>query len=1745
MDPAESPESRLRSWYANARAHKVDLIGDIAGKEPFLIHGESLIRYCLEESPANFQDGFQLLHAVYIVEIFLSNLQKRGCDFDIVFFRDLRDLCIPHLSGFEYKYQYARTIIIKHLQRHAQECAKNGARASVLESESVQSRKFGQYLRSLPIHFVLCHDGIELDDSRDTTMLRHMIFLLVSRGKNVAIINALQWKSSKAYAPLLSRSPVPLGRLPIGMEFDSPFTPLFDPKDGFVQPLDIENQDMTVRERLGVAACLSLVKISNFDLASEKGLQERIQAFLLHLAVLKYCTLLERQRWVSPQRSDARPEDCEFLRQVIEMSWVLLEKDEWTKSMNIAESDWDLYDAIDGSLFHFMLETLRTSKWLPSQIIQSWQHFWSVFRSGTDRGFSEELPQLTNPTDDTPPRNTVKFQVSALPFSHPVFNVFLQDIKLEESQEVQDASSNSVFEDLHHWHNTKLLLPPRKNVKPDFFARRGNQTRLASIVAYSASLTNTKGKLIDPEIIVVKKSAPKNNHKNKKPPADSPNSKPPSKPTKPGRQGNKTGGRESALRAVQELQEQKALARRENTVALWAVTCREIEREHSVLTRYLKALKFLNERSKADVVALGSEVHLYLCHLLGKLWAKAQTAVDPDDNALTWKLAGLYLIALIWRWLQEIIAIEASKAVAQAVQKLATCLEMPSPLLTVGNQTQKLCFTFDYSSLKGLKRVMPSYRRMQLEYAAPYMDRRFDSRQDKRVPFDPDAWQIKVLDSIDANNSLLVVAPTSAGKTFISFYAMKKVLEESDDGVLVYVAPTKALVNQIAAEIGARFTKSYHKQGGKSVRAIYTRDYRVQNPTGCQVLVTVPHMLQILLLAPTNAKGPNAWSRRIKRIIFDEVHCIGKDEDGVVWEQLLLSAPCPIIALSATIGNPEPFRAWLSQVQKRKGLELDMVVHSARYSDLRKFIYKPQPRKPFQGLRSNKSLPVPGLDEGDITCSDFEFIHPIRVLTDRACTALDDLSLEARDCLSLWESMKKILSDDELVKFGVPDPSTILPETISKSDVLRWEAELKQALRRIIESQGSAFQGIRRSLVPPSAQMLSAPPNSRIKAVSAMDGIFNLVVDLHSQNALPALIFHYDTHGCEAIVRAILVNLVMAEEEWKDSSSEWAQKIKDFVAWKTAVDNLPRNMIIQRSKSDSGDALKISRLEHLREEASAETSPWASFDRNAPLDRFSFADLTLMQMSEAMELIRPLQGQVKDWLLDALRRGLGVHHSGLNREYRQVIEVMFRRGYLRVVVATGTLALGINMPCKTVIFHGDSVFLTPQDFRQASGRAGRRGFDLLGNIVFNNIPRDRVYEIMSARLPGLNGQFPISTTLILRLLSLLHGSDNSTFAETMVHSLLSQTRLYLGGPESEVSIKHHVRFSIEYLRRQSLLSATGIPINFASIIGHLYFMENSVFALHSLLRGGYFHQLCSDIHMNRERVLLEMMLVLSHLFVRVPIKRNKKNVEIAKTSSSVIFLPPLPRQAESLLVQHNEETLSIFKRYVKSYVSHSLTGKRDRVLPFSQTIVGQEKPIHWAAADSEAAAMVRSPFVALSGNTDNFKSVHDLCQTVRGDVFLEESAIPSIPIWPHDTDVEFNAHLYDFYKHGSMHVLARDNGIRPGDVWFHLKEFSRTLSTIISSLTILMNAREKDAEDEFEGSESEAEVFSVERSASSEPSDNSSKEASASPATMYDWDNGEDVAGAGKTKAKGLYRVLQAFILLRDEFDAKFYRLWA
>ncbi len=119
--------------------------------------------------------------------------------------------------------------------------------------------------------------------------------------------------------------------------------------------------------------------------------------------------------------------------------------------------------------------------------------------------------------------------------------------------------------------------------------------------------------------------------------------------------------------------------------------------------------------------------------------------------------------------------------------------------------------------------------------------------------------------------------------------------------------------------------------------------------------------------------------------------------------------------------------------------------------------------------------------------------------------------------------------------------------------------------------------------------------------------------------------------------------------------------------------------------------------------------------------------------------------------LAQLEAGLAAHHAGMVPPFKEVVEACFVEGLVKVVFATETLAVGINMPAKSVVieklskFTGDHhTFLTPGEYTQLTGRAGRRGLDDLGHaIVLWNpfVPFDQVATLAASRTFHLNSAF--------------------------------------------------------------------------------------------------------------------------------------------------------------------------------------------------------------------------------------------------------------------------------------------------------------------------------------------------------------------------------------------------------------------
>jgi len=128
----------------------------------------------------------------------------------------------------------------------------------------------------------------------------------------------------------------------------------------------------------------------------------------------------------------------------------------------------------------------------------------------------------------------------------------------------------------------------------------------------------------------------------------------------------------------------------------------------------------------------------------------------------------------------------------------------------------------------------------------------------------------------------------------------------------------------------------------------------------------------------------------------------------------------------------------------------------------------------------------------------------------------------------------------------------------------------------------------------------------------------------------------------------------------------------------------------------------------------------------------------------------------------ALLDGVAAHHAGLIPVFKECVEALFQRGLLKVVFATETLALGINMPARTVVierlekYDGEShVLLTPGQYTQLTGRAGRRGIDTIGHAVVlfqRDLDFGTVAGLVGTRSYPLSSSFAPSYNMAVNLL---------------------------------------------------------------------------------------------------------------------------------------------------------------------------------------------------------------------------------------------------------------------------------------------------------------------------------------------------------------------------------------------------------
>jgi len=132
-----------------------------------------------------------------------------------------------------------------------------------------------------------------------------------------------------------------------------------------------------------------------------------------------------------------------------------------------------------------------------------------------------------------------------------------------------------------------------------------------------------------------------------------------------------------------------------------------------------------------------------------------------------------------------------------------------------------------------------------------------------------------------------------------------------------------------------------------------------------------------------------------------------------------------------------------------------------------------------------------------------------------------------------------------------------------------------------------------------------------------------------------------------------------------------------------------------------------------------------------------------------------------------IQKGVAYHHSGLIPVLKEVIEILFSKGLIKVLFTTETFAVGVNMPAKTVIFpkltkysNGDFRYLRTDEYLQMAGRAGRRGLDKFGTVII--LPNNELMDLhplkkmMTGKSPCINSKFRLSYQFLLKI---LHNKD--------------------------------------------------------------------------------------------------------------------------------------------------------------------------------------------------------------------------------------------------------------------------------------------------------------------------------------------------------------------------------------------------
>lgn len=590
--------------------------------------------------------------------------------------------------------------------------------------------------------------------------------------------------------------------------------------------------------------------------------------------------------------------------------------------------------------------------------------------------------------------------------------------------------------------------------------------------------------------------------------------------------------------------------------------------------------------------------------------------------------------------------------------------------------------------------------------------------------FDP--WQEEVIQNIKEHKSIIVKARTSSGKSWVAMAAgiiHRKIL---------YICPAKP----VAYQVGAHFIHMGYK-----VHFLVDNLSHHSYDSKTNIYIGTPKEIENNLV-----KDGITYDYAV----FDEIHNVNKEDDGDIYENIIKLLPCNFLALSATIGNIEFLQEVFHKIHPEK--EISYVEYNKRFINQQRWIWN-------QGSLC-KLHPLCAIDTIN---ESFKDVH---------------LSMTPHDCASLWDTIEEEFDGhdrEEYIDTFSPDNQFVEDRLLTLEDCKQYEITLQQLLIKLHTEYPTKVQHILNSFKGPSFE------------TSDVD-ISNMVDFIHTigtHNMFPMIMFHTDKYICKDIFHKLFeyletneleeypyhydilekkeelyqkyiekkksfeINITVSKKS-TDAINEKTEKINQFILkekenYYRQIETYYKHKLHDIQRSDVMDELKIRQTNNLRKEMNTflGNPDFCSQDIFKKHPKFIFSVTNEPMSADTIrnvrrEIMKTLNIKISydHYIFQLLKRGIGLYIEDMPDEYNWIIQKLLSKKQIAVIISDKTLCLGIDLPVRTSCFIKGCDY-TNEEYVQMSGRAGRRGKDNQGNIVFYE--NENYIQLMQGILPNIHG----------------------------------------------------------------------------------------------------------------------------------------------------------------------------------------------------------------------------------------------------------------------------------------------------------------------------------------------------------------------------------------------------------------------